>query len=295
MVSVDKNNQDMKEYLESLLLKDLLSSKKRENCPYCKCTRFIKYGSYKNGQRYLCKGCDRTFSKRTNTPLYNLKKSPIFIAKYLELMLNNNSLRECSKRLGISLSTSFFWRHKIFNALISLKEPTKLNEQVELRKLFIKENFKGDRNPPLKERELIWTIMASDNIGQILACPISIKRWSSISFNDKVYAKIDEKAYINAYSDRFLMAIAKKHNIKKRKLDIESTLLKKYILEVLVSLTRFNGVATKYLANYLYWITIFVVDKKYDWKSLLYEISSADSFINRLEIKNRKTLDKLIS
>ena len=36
-------------------------------CPRCRSSSVIKYGSYRAFQRYLCKDCDRTFNDKTRT------------------------------------------------------------------------------------------------------------------------------------------------------------------------------------------------------------------------------------
>ncbi len=36
-------------------------------CPRCRSESVIKYGSYREYQRYLCKDCDRTFNDKTGT------------------------------------------------------------------------------------------------------------------------------------------------------------------------------------------------------------------------------------
>ena len=44
-----------------------LRAKKLTACPHCKSTNFVKNGHSKDGQRYLCKSCKRTFCSAENS------------------------------------------------------------------------------------------------------------------------------------------------------------------------------------------------------------------------------------
>ena len=69
-----------------------------------------------------------------------------------------------------------------------------------------------------------------DSGENIISRPISIGIWNIENFNKLFYEKIDKDAYINAYLDRYLDVIAKKHNgSDKSRINIElSEVLKNY-------------------------------------------------------------------
>lgn len=285
MVIFDASTKKLDTFIGGLLGKDIHNQIDFKDCPKCKGNRIIKYGNYKNGQRYLCKVCGKTFSKRTSTPLYYSKKNPYLWVRFIEMMLEERTLRECSKELKIALNTAFYWRHKILFALMPLMEPSKLVESIDMTKLFFRENFKGDRQIPSGDRKQIWTIMASDKRKTILATPLCKERWEIKEFNKRVYSKVDKNSYINTYSDRYLLHIASKHNEGKKKEENENCTLKKYIIGVQRAMCRYYGVATKYLQNYLYWISLYFVNEKYDSLSLIYTISKKKLFIRCRDLK----------
>ena len=87
-------------------------------CRRCQSEKFIRNGhETKSGrQRYLCKECGRTFTGLTGTVLDGMKKKGEFI-RYVNSFIDSLSLRAAADRHGISLNTSFEWRHKLLHAL----------------------------------------------------------------------------------------------------------------------------------------------------------------------------------
>ncbi|MFA9397580.1 MAG: hypothetical protein ACERKV_04850 [Clostridiaceae bacterium] len=85
-------------------------------CPYCSSKNIKKHGKYKNRHRYICKDCFKSFNDLTCTVFsgtHNLKKWNNFLYS-----INNEvSLREEAKKIGLSHSTIFYWRHKVIRAL----------------------------------------------------------------------------------------------------------------------------------------------------------------------------------
>lgn len=288
MVVTEQDDRNIKEHLEFLLGKDLFIKNEQNACPHCDSKKIIKYGNYKNGQRYKCNICGRTFCNRTFTPFYYSKKNPTIWLKYIELMLEQNTLKICSEKLNIDIGTAFYWRHKILNSLINIREAKKLNNYIEMTKISIKENFKGSRNAPKEEREKIWTIIAADSENKTLARPVCKKVWNYESFNKLIYSKIDENAYLEAYGDRFIWSVGRKHNKDKEiKMD-KNNILKDYFKKIAIFMKGYRGVASKYLTNYLYWITLYSVPKEFNSISLLYRILKENNFIKNREIRMNK-------
>jgi len=93
--------------------------KKVDICPHCGSAKFIKWGHYKGENRYLCSECKRTFTATTGTPLHCLKKTDAFL-DYTTVMFSDGftSIQTQAKRVGISQTTAFEWRHR---ALIALR------------------------------------------------------------------------------------------------------------------------------------------------------------------------------
>lgn len=287
MVEIDNNNEKLNEHLIRLLDIDLYERKEVKHCPRCESEKFIKYGSYRNKQRFLCKSCRKTFCKRTNTIFYRSKKSAVLWSEFINLMLSKKSLRESSFKLKIALSTTFFWRHKVLHSLAKFKESDTLRSFINMMKIFTKESYKGDRNAPSKERRKVWTIVAQDSDEAIVASPISIGKWDKKSFDKLIYSKVNDSSYLNVFCDRYLEIIAKKHNQgnEKRVCNLQDTLLWRYVKEVKYLLTKCNGVATKYLSRYLYFSSVFTVEEKYNSKTFIYKFSNFGTYISYKKLR----------
>lgn len=285
MVITDVDYRDIYEHFDELFSRSLFNNKVN-TCPYCDGNNIIRYGNYKHGQRYMCKICGRTFCNRTATPFYCSKKNPSTWIKYIELMLQNNTLKECSEKLCINIGTAFYWRHKILCALMEFRKVNKLENYVEMSRLLIKESYKGSRNAPKEERKILWNIIAADNNEKILACPLCKSRWDLKAFNKKVYSKIDKESLVIARGDRFLWAIERKHNEGKKVVIDEENILKVYFREIKKSMRRYYGVATKYLTHYLYFITIFCVKKTYKSLDLLYKLINLRTYNKNNDFRN---------
>ncbi|NLC93801.1 MAG: IS1 family transposase [Treponema sp.] len=52
-------------------------------CPHCKSTSTVRNGLNKLTQRYICKGCRKSFTVRTNTITASSKKSLVVWKKFL--------------------------------------------------------------------------------------------------------------------------------------------------------------------------------------------------------------------
>lgn len=273
-------------YINELTLIDILKDKKVNDCPYCNTNNFIKYGKYKGLQRFKCinKNCKKTFSQKTNS-IFSYSKKPLNLwIKYLILMNNGMSLRSCSSILGINLATSFYWRHKI----LITQAPNNYNvlkDYIEISKIVIKENFKGDKKAKYYNKENIFIACAMDSNKSIISKAISRRSMSLAAINKNFSQNIDKSSIISAYNDRYFDIYAQKHNkslfplspqvisnviqqlnlnnlitsnflpIKNlnNTLPSNSIFIHKFSLNIKKWLVRFRGVATKYLENYLNW------------------------------------------
>ncbi len=96
---------------------DFLSVKRETSdfnkCVRCQSSNIVKFGSYNDKSRFKCKSCNRTFSELTGTSLSYLKKIDIW-NDFVDLTLEDNTIRQISEKLGISTKTAFEWRHRLF-------------------------------------------------------------------------------------------------------------------------------------------------------------------------------------
>ena len=83
-------------------------------CPRCSSNHVIKWGRFSGRQRYRCKGCERTFSDLTGTPMAYSKRLDLWM-DFGRCMVEGLSVRAAGRRLGITKDTAFRWRHLLAN------------------------------------------------------------------------------------------------------------------------------------------------------------------------------------
>lgn len=257
------------------------------SCPYCNNIKFIKYGKYKKIQRYKCKECSKTFSLSTNAPWSYTKKNIQMWIKYIDLMFNCNTLKECADKLSIHITTAFAWRHKILHSLVSLNLPNSMENQIFIRKLMERESFKGNKKKPNGERKKIWVIAGEDECDNYLAQPICKEYWDKESFIKKVYKKFKEDSILNSYGDRYLNIICNNHNGTKQKEENFEIREKLYgnVSSFQKLKKRFYGISSKYLKHYLYFGNVFMQINEYSCLSLFYKLNNENTYIRGSDLK----------
>ena len=284
MIKKDKYFKKLENHMNTLLRKDIYQNIKIENCPNCHGNKYIKYGSYKEIQRYKCKDCGKTFSKTTNSLWSYSKKEPIKWIKFVEYVMERKSLRFCAKKLEISLVTAFYWRHKILHGLTFDSVPDKLSGDVYISKKLIPENFKGNRKITTNIRHNIWVVGAKGNEDSMIAKPISRGFWDLQSFNKKIYYIIDKKSYIVPYGDRYISSVANTHNKKRIKEVKDEHKIKWFPNNLGGWLKKYYGVATKYLDEYLSLFILFNINKKINYIAMFNQLAFGSRFIKIKEI-----------
>lgn len=117
-------------------------------CHNCGSTNIVKRGKVSGLQRYWCKSCNCTFNLATKTVLANSKTEAEKYLKYVELMQYQVSIRKAAKICGISVTTSFHWRHKFLDSLKAKANSEHLEGCVESDGTFLTLSFKGSRLLP---------------------------------------------------------------------------------------------------------------------------------------------------
>lgn len=257
--------------------KEVKELKVRE-CPHCKGTSILAIGKNKGVQRYRCKSCGKNFSENTGTSLAHLKKAYLW-DKYIGFMLEGHSIRKCAELTGISIQTSFDWRHKVLSSLKSMS-PEKFQGITESDDLFFNYSEKGFRNLKRKPRKRgndgIKQGVSNDKVAVILTCDrkqnkdIQVAkrgRLRKCDIEKVLKGKLDVEAVLCTDSHRSYTAFAKSEGIKHEKLNARK---KQYVKDKIyhvqnanqtISALRnwmvsFNGVSTKYLQNYLSWFMV---------------------------------------
>ncbi|MDF2882989.1 MAG: transposase [Clostridiaceae bacterium] len=113
-------------------------------CPHCGCTHTVLYGKYQGKQRYICRGCRRTFNDFTNTPIARTHFPEKWEA-FIKCTLDGLSLKAAAREINVSYVTLFYWRHKLLFALKMIKQ-NKMQGEFELENFFLKFSRKGKKN-----------------------------------------------------------------------------------------------------------------------------------------------------
>lgn len=127
----------------------------RPHCPYCGESQVIKYGHTRGKQRFLCRGCERTFMYTTNTLMAQSHyQSPVW-DDFIRDTLYGEPLDGSAKKFGFSHQTAFSMRHKVLMALQDLLEedPVILAGVVEFDETFVLDCYKGAKVPEEAGRE----------------------------------------------------------------------------------------------------------------------------------------------
>ncbi len=244
-------------------------------CPRCRCEYVTKAGVHNGRQVYKCKNCKYQFRETAKSLVYYSHKYYLLV-DYIKCMLEGKSLRACANEVGISLPTSFRWRHKILSAIQGLEGGINFSGITEADELLMQYSEKGRRYKTLEEKEQamkivhpnVAVLVMTDREGNLLFKNTGENRVQNSQIKEELKRRVSENNLICFKpNDEFKQAVMEspsKKVIVRRKtkgLAIYSVnVAEKKITNFLVWMMRFRGVATKYLQNYLMW---FVVMNKY--------------------------------
>ena len=255
-------------------------SEKREKkpCPHCQSSSVYKRGQQNGVRMYSCKECRKWYSETTGTPLYNIQLRSKW-QSYLRCMEQGMPIKKIAKEIGISIQTSFDWRHKILSSLAEFV-PKQLSSEIECDELELPLNNKGDRNlerVPRKrgndfkrnqgteEVTVVQVVTAVERKGSKYLKPVESKRLSKTEIAKALDGKLkngstlitDKHPSYKAFAKdnpaiKHKALLATEHVDKKdktvhlQKVNNTHSQLRKFLLP-------FNGVSSKYLQNYLNW------------------------------------------
>ena len=236
----------LKDSAKRKLIKDiflLLVSKEKQNncaelvCPHCNSKYIVKNGKNKDKQRYKCKSCRKSFITETNTPIYYSKKDIAVWIQYLECLFAQNSLKDCAEKCKISVSTAFFWRHRILDAIREITNKQVLKDKIQCDETYFNESFKGNhknskfvmpRKPHKRgsschlrgiSHQKVCVLTALDNSNILYASPITMGRPASSDLIRVLQNRVKKINSLHSKIKRFFVA--------------------------------YKGVSTKYLSNYI--------------------------------------------
>jgi len=257
---------------------DVSSKRKKKPCPHCSSTRVQSRGQQKGVRMYRCNDCTKWYSETTGTPLHQVKLKNKW-QSYLHCMEQGMPIKKIAKALGISIQTSFDWRHKILSSLDQFV-PKELSNEVECDELELAFSNKGSRSLEQRPRKrgndfkrnqgkdeitVVQVVTAVERKGGKYLRAVATKRLSKQEIAEVLDDKLAKNATLitdkhpsyKAYAKtkpslKHKTLLAKDHVDKKdksihlQKVNNTHAQLRKFLLP-------FNGVSSKYLQNYLNW------------------------------------------
>lgn len=271
--------QDNDTSVEAFVTKERFSNGRF--CPICGCTHVKRNGHERNGkQRYLCMDCGKSFVITTNSVVSGTRKDFSVWEKYINCMMNGLSIRKTAEICGIHRNTAFTWRHKILDALQNMADNVVLDGIVEADETFFALSYKGNhkkskgfqmpRKPHKRGKsthtrglshEKVCVPCAVNRNGLSIAKATNVGRVSSKDLHSLYDGRIESDSTLvtdkmNSYvrfantQDLSLVQL-KTGKAKKGIYNIQH--INNYHSQLKRFMRAFNGVATKYLNNYLVW------------------------------------------
>src|SRR5689334_19856420 len=248
-------------------------------CPHCAAARLQRWGHASGLRRYRCAACRKTFNALTGTSLARLRKKACWL-RYGEALAAGMSLTKAAAHCGVHLTTSFRWRHRFLRAPAVAREA--LGGVVEADETFFRRSEKGSRRwrraeGPLERRprrrgeragkrglsaEQVPALIARDRAGHTIdAVPPGpgaeaiAAALAPVVARDAVLCSDGAKAHA---------AFAAGHGVRHEPVNLAAGVrvrdgafhvrnVNAYHGRLKGWMGRFNGVATRYLPNYLGW------------------------------------------
>ncbi len=270
--------QELKGTVLNSAYEQVAVERSKKPCPHCESEKVYKRGKQKGVQMYQCNDCSKWYSETTGTPLYDIKLKSKW-QSYLRCMEQGMPIKKIAKQLGISIQTSFDWRHKILSSLDQFV-PEQLSGVVECDELELALSNKGEKDLQRKARkrgsdftrnkgkEEVTTVqvvtVVSRSGGKYLKA-VESKRLGKEEIAQVLDGKLADgtilmtdkhpsyKAYAKqnpALKHRVLLA---KDHVDRKDKTVHLQHVNNTHSQLRKFLAPFNGVSTKYLQNYLNW------------------------------------------
>ena len=247
-------------------------------CPHCTSNSIRANGKLKEVQRYVCNGCKKNFSETTGKFWFAIKKKDK-LNRYLYCLLSGYSIRKSATETGISIQTSFDWRHKLLTSFSSVSVEG-FEGIVESDDMFFAYSEKGNRNldrkPKKRGKKASKAGISDEKVAVVATCDRSGNKDFKVATRGRISkkdldallkGKLDKAEVLCSDSHRSYGAFAKANNITHKKFNAskgQRTVDKIYHVQNVNNMDMrlrkfmdsFNGVATKYLQNYLNWFLV---------------------------------------
>ncbi|KFC61502.1 IS1595 family transposase [Massilia sp. LC238] len=244
------------------------------SCPVCDGRRLHRHGHVRGVQRYRCCACGKTFSALTGTPLARLRHRSKWL-DYLDGILEGQSVRKTADRLGVHRNTSFRWRHRFLH-LAKEDRPAALAGIAEADELFLLESRKGSRKLDRLPRkragvasrrginsEHVCVLVARDRTGATFDFITGRGAVTTAQLHRYLLPVLDRDVLLVTDSHPAYNAFARTTAISHEAVNllagervrgaVHVQNVNAYHRRFRQWLARFNGVASRYLPNYLGW------------------------------------------
>ena len=244
-------------------------------CPHCNSIKTIRRGVFKGVEQFTCNECKKHFRGSYGTALYRIRRKDKWQG-YLRLMEQGYSIKRAAKELGIAIQTSFDWRHKIL-ASLQTTLPEQIGGIVECDEFQLTESDKGqkhiDRKPHKRGRDghkhdsdKVSVITAISRENGLLTAVVDAKKIDSKEAGQALIGRLEDETVLITDENRAYNTVgkinksithvkinSKKNQTEKPKNKMHLQTVNNQHKQIRDFMDPFNGVATKYLPNYLNW------------------------------------------
>ena len=264
-------------------------ARERSTCPNCEGKRLYRHGLANGLQRYRCRSCGVTFNGLTGTPLAHLRLKHRWLAYFDCLRDPACTVHSAAMKTGVHPNTSFRWRHRFLD-WTKLDRPTTLQGVAEADETFLLESEKGTRQlkrPPRRHgghahkrgisNELVNIVVARDRGGKTIDFIAGRGALKPKALHSHLLQKLASDVILMSDANRAYKTFARQAHIRHetvnlsqgRRGSVHIQNVNAYHSRFKDWLAHFNGVATRYLENYLGWR--WAIDQR--------RIDSADRFL----------------
>jgi len=243
-------------------------------CPDCGGRRLHRHGYDRGLQRYRCCACKRTFNALSGTPLARLRHRERWLG-YLDGMLDGKSVRASAEALGVHRNTAFRWRHRFLH-LAKHDRPETLTGIAEADEMFLLESQKGSRklDRPARRRggvakrrginrEHVCILVARDRTGGTFDFVTGRGAVTAAQLHHHLLPVLDKDVLLVTDGHGAYRSFARTAGISHQSVNLRAgervrgavhvQNVNAYHSRFRQWLSRFRGVASRYLPNYLGW------------------------------------------
>jgi transposase-like protein len=266
-------------------------ARQRSQCPHCEGKTYYRHGFANGLQRYRCRSCGVTFNGLTGTPLARLRLKHRWLA-YCDCLRDPAcTVHSAAQKVGVHPNTSFRWRHR-FLSLTKQDRPATLEGVAEADETFLLESEKGtkhlQRTPrrhggvarkPGISSEQVNIVVARDRSGKTIDFVAGKGALEAAALKCHLLPKLAPDVILMSDANAAYKTFARQAHIRHEVINLSQGRrvrgavhiqnVNAYHSRFKTWLRHFNGVATRYLENYLGWR--WAIDKQ--------RIDTADGFL----------------